>query len=165
MFLPFVYSCPFIFCIFSTSVSVFLSFGVHPLPCSNYYIFFSVYLNMAQPSQSLFSYFLTYAWRTCPCSYFFIPDLCNPSYSIIHLNILVTVFSSRSCSALLSAQAQVLDVNLGTLTELEQLVTVAHHVICLSSIVMAQTRRLIHVWICEGIICQITRTLGALWVG
>ena len=71
------------FCITSTSVSVVLSFGVHPLPCSHYYIFFSLSLHMAQPSLSRFSYFLiiNYVCHICPCSYVFIPDLLNPVYS------------------------------------------------------------------------------------
>ena len=30
-----------------TSVSIFLSFGVHPLPCSHYYVFFSLSLHIA----------------------------------------------------------------------------------------------------------------------
>ena len=67
------------------------------LPCSHY-IFFSVYLHTAQPSQSHFSYFLTYVCHTCPCYYFFIPDLLNPLYPIIHLNSLISVVSGTFCS-------------------------------------------------------------------
>ena len=65
----------------STSFSVVLPFGVHRLPCSHYYIFFSLSLHTAQPSQSRFSYFLTYLPHLSLCSYFFIPDLLNPLYA------------------------------------------------------------------------------------
>ena len=51
------------------------------LPCSHCYIFFSLSLYVAQPSQSRFSHFLTYVCHTCHCSCFLCPDLLNPLYS------------------------------------------------------------------------------------
>ena len=72
----------------------YLSFGVHPLPSSHYYIFFSLSLHMALPSQSRLSYFLTYVCHTCPCSYFFIPDLLNPLYACALFTYSYVVFCS-----------------------------------------------------------------------
>ena len=63
--------------------SSYFSVSTHfDLTFSHYYIFFSLSLHMSQPSPSRFSYFLTYVCHTCSCSYFFIPDLLNPLYSL-----------------------------------------------------------------------------------
>ena len=105
--LCFFYLYSFLLYVFSYNItlpqfrSTYLSVSTHfHLPCSHYYIFFSLslhmtqpsqsHLHMAQPSQSHFPYFLTYVCHTCPCSYFFIPDLLN-------LDILISVLSSKFC--------------------------------------------------------------------
>ena len=48
--------------------------------------------------------FFVHLCHTCICSYFFIPDLLGLFIPIIHLNFLISVFSSQLCSAFLSAQ-------------------------------------------------------------
>ena len=71
-----IYRCPHT----SISVSVFLSLGVHPLPCSHYYIF-------RCPPTSMFSLlhilqsFSPHDLTASVSLLLFLPDLLNPLYS------------------------------------------------------------------------------------
>ena len=83
-----VFGCVRVIAVFSYSItplqfwSSYLSVSIHfHLPCSHCCVFFSHYLHTAYPSQYRFSYCLTCVCNTCPCYYFFIPDLLNPLYS------------------------------------------------------------------------------------
>ena len=75
----------------STSVSVFLSFGVHSLPSSMLSL-----VHLLQPFSphglAISVSLLLFVCHTCACSYFFCTDLLNPFYSHHPSSILDTVF-------------------------------------------------------------------------
>ena len=88
-------SCIFIYQ-HSTSVLVFLFFGVHPLPCSHYYIFFG--LSLHSLDSLIFSLMFASPVLGRISSF--------PIFSLIFIHIihLISVLSNKFCSASLSAQ-------------------------------------------------------------